>query len=99
MDPGTGGGRSATIERAAAPLQDHAAAIPSLLWVGFTTWSVGRCGAMTVPSGSSSPVSSNTTTPLHNRLHPCSGWHATVRAASRSGASADGHGGMCRHIS
>ena len=33
----------------------------------------GRWGAMTAPLGSSSPVSSNMTTPLHNRLQPCSG--------------------------
>jgi hypothetical protein len=34
------------------------------------------------PPGSSSPVSSNTMTPLHSRLHPCSGWAAMVRAAA-----------------
>jgi hypothetical protein len=46
----------------------------------------GRCGAMVRPSGSSSPVSSNTTTPLHNRLHPCSGWREITTAASWSGS-------------
>jgi hypothetical protein len=60
--------------------------------------SVGRCGAMIPPSGSSSPVSSNSTMPLQRRLHPCSGWHVTVRAASRSRAVAVGHGGWCWHI-
>ena len=38
----------------------------------------GRWGATIRPSGSRSPVSSNTTTPLHSRLHPCSGWAATT---------------------
>jgi hypothetical protein len=33
----------------------------------------GRCGGMHRPSGSSAPVSSNITTPLQSRLHPCSG--------------------------
>src|SRR5690606_13080979 len=60
--------------------------------------SVGRCGAMTPPSGSSSPVSSKSTTPLHSRLHPCSGCETSVRAASRSGASCEGQGGWCGHI-
>ena len=41
------------------------------------------------PSGSSSPVSSKSRTPLHSRLQPCSGWCATRRAASRSAESAD----------
>ena len=54
--------------------------------------SVGRCGGIERPSGKSSPVSSKTMTPLHNRLHPCSGWNAMVWAASRSGRSAGGHG-------
>jgi len=36
-------------------------------------WSVGRCGAIVAPSGSSSPVSSKMTTPLQSRLQPCSG--------------------------
>lgn len=43
--------------------------------------------------GTSSPPSSNNTTPLHNRLHPCSGWLATARAVARSGARASGHVG------
>src|SRR6185437_14600527 len=48
--------------------------------------SVGRCGAMDAPSGSSSPVSSKITTPLQSRLQPCSGWLTMVCAASRSGS-------------
>ena len=44
-------------------------------------------------TGRSSPPSSNSTTPLHSRLHPCSGWLATARAAERSGARAPGHRG------
>jgi hypothetical protein len=59
--------------------------------------SVGRCGAMMRPSGKSSPVSSKTTTPLHSKFHPCSGWAATIRTASRSATSGDGHTGRCRH--
>jgi predicted alpha/beta-hydrolase family hydrolase len=35
--------------------------------------SVGRCGAIRAPSGSSSPVSSKITMPLQSKLHPCSG--------------------------
>ena len=35
---------------------------------GSLTW-----GGITRPSGRISPLSSNTITPLHNRLHPCSG--------------------------
>ncbi len=64
------------------------------------TWAVasGRCGAMTRPSGRSSPVSSKSRTPLHSRLHPCSGWCATRRADSRSGESAVGHGVWCWHM-
>jgi len=58
----------------------------------------GRCGAMTRPSGRSSPVSSKSRTPLHSRLQPCSGWCATRRADSRSAESAVGHGGWCWHI-
>src|SRR5699024_8282274 len=50
----------------------------------------GRFGATTAPSGSSSPVSSKRTTPLQSRLHPCSGWPATTRAASRSTSSKAG---------
>jgi putative oxidoreductase len=37
-----------------------------------------RCGAMMRPSGSSSPVSSKRSTPLHSRLQPCSGCAATT---------------------
>ncbi len=58
----------------------------------------GRRGGTTRPSGSNWPVSSKRTTPLHSRLHPCSGWLATLWAASRSGWSAGGHGGRCGHI-
>lgn len=54
----------------------------------------GRRGGTCRPSGRSSPVSSKSTTPLQSRLQPCSGCAATVRAASRSGAAAAGHGGM-----
>lgn len=50
------------------------------------------------PSGKSSPRSSKRITPLHKRLHPCSGWDAIVWAASRSGRSAEGHEGRCGHI-
>lgn len=57
-----------------------------------------RCGAMILPSGRSSPVSSKSTTPLHSRLQPCSGWCATRRADSRSAESAEGHGGWCWHM-
>ena len=59
---------------------------------------VGRRGGTTRPPGRISPMSSNTITPLHSRLHPCSGWMTTVWAASRSGRSAGGHGGRCQHI-
>jgi hypothetical protein len=59
--------------------------------------SVGRCGAMNTPPGSSSPVSSKITTPLQSRLQPCSGWLTMVCAASRSGAEGAGQGGMCGH--
>jgi hypothetical protein len=38
-------------------------------------------GMIARPSGSSSPPSSNTMTPLHNRLQPCPGWSDTIRAA------------------
>ena len=41
----------------------------------------GRCGATVRPSGSSSPVSSKTTTPLQSSTQPCSGWRETTRAA------------------
>ena len=59
----------------------------------------GRSAAvMARPSGSSWPPSSNNTTPLHSRLHPCSGRRATGQAAMRSGASASGHWGWCEHI-
>ena len=50
------------------------------------------------PPGSSSPVSSKTMTPLHSRLHPCSGWAATVRAAAWSEASEAGQEGLCGHM-
>ena len=42
--------------------------------VGLTCEKLGRRGSITRPSGSSSPVSSKTTTPLQSRLQPCSGW-------------------------
>jgi hypothetical protein len=61
--------------------------------------SVGRCGAMNAPPGSSSPVSSKITTPLQSRLQPCSGWLTMVRAASRAGAEGAGQGGVCGHTS
>jgi pimeloyl-ACP methyl ester carboxylesterase len=44
--------------------------------------SVGRCGAMNPPPGSSSPVSSKVTTPLQNRLQRCSGWLIMVCAGA-----------------
>jgi hypothetical protein len=55
--------------------------------------SINRCGGTARPSGKSSPESSKRMTPLHSRLHPCSGWKATMWAASRSGRSAGGQGG------
>ena len=54
---------------------------------------VEQVGEMAWPSGSRCPPSSNSTTPLHSRLHPCSGRRATGQAAVRSGASASGHQG------
>ena len=54
-------------------------------------------GVTVRPSGSSAPPSSNSTTPLHSRLHPCPGWLATALAALRSGARASGHRGQCQH--
>lgn len=57
----------------------------------------GRGGGKDRPSGSSPPPSSNITTPLHNRLHPCSGWHAMVLAALRSCAMVLGHRGSWVH--
>jgi len=54
-------------------------------------------GATARPPGSSAPPSSNSTTPLHSRLHPCPGWFATILAALRPGARASGHCGRCRH--
>jgi hypothetical protein len=65
---------------------------------GQAATSVGRCGAMNAPPGSSSPVSSKITTPLQSRLQPCSGWLAMVCAASRSGAEGAGQGGVCGHV-
>src|SRR5215472_8895780 len=56
-------------------------------------------GATSRPLGSSAPASSNSTTPLQSRLHPCSGWVTITRAALQSGASASGHRGWCLHIS
>src|SRR5215207_10012925 len=50
---------------------------------------------MQAPLGRISPVSSKTTTPLQRRFQPCSGWPATMCAASRSGASKGGHRGVC----
>jgi hypothetical protein len=55
-------------------------------------------GGTARPSGRSAPASSNTTTPLHSRLHPCSGWLATARAAMRSVARASGHCGQCGQV-
>jgi pimeloyl-ACP methyl ester carboxylesterase len=62
------------------------------------TRAVRRRGGTASPVGSSSPVSSNTTIPLHSRLQPCSGWPATTRAAAWSGAYAAGQWGWCWHI-
>ena len=63
------------------------------------TWQgSGRAGAMVRPSGSSSPVSSKTITPLHSRLQPCSGCAAITCAASRSGVLYGGQDGVCGHI-
>jgi hypothetical protein len=56
-----------------------------------------RWGSLARPSGSNSPVSSKEMTPLHSRLHPCSGCAATTRAALWSTASAAGHRGSCQH--
>src|SRR5215469_17082802 len=39
---------------------------------GSRTW-VGQCGGIPRPPGRITPMSSNTITPLHSRLHPCSG--------------------------
>jgi hypothetical protein len=58
----------------------------------------GWCGGTARPSGKSPPVSSKRMTPLHSRLHPCSGWKAMVWAASRSERSGGGHGGWCGHM-
>jgi hypothetical protein len=53
--------------------------------------SKGRvCGASARPPGKSSPPSSKTTTPLHSRLQPCSGWLAMTWAAARAISPADG---------
>jgi hypothetical protein len=45
--------------------------------MGCSTW-ISRRGGTARPSGKSSPVSSKMMTPLHSRLHPCSGWKAMV---------------------
>ena len=58
---------------------------------GCVVWS----GSMADPSGSSAPVSSKATTPLHSRLQPCSGWQARTRAAWRQRACGGGHAGTC----
>src|SRR6266545_2398532 len=61
-------------------------------WTGHAAaLSIRACPATVWPSGSSATASSKTTTPLHNRLQPCSGRAATTRAAARSEAFADGH--------
>jgi hypothetical protein len=39
---------------------------------GSRAWA-GQCGGIPRPPGRISPMSSNTITPLHSRLHPCSG--------------------------
>jgi hypothetical protein len=57
-----------------------------------------RRAALLCPSGSSSPKSSNSTMPLHNKLHPCSGCAEITCAASRSEASVVGHAGVCRQV-
>ena len=56
------------------------------------------CGASARPPGRSSPPSSKTTTPLHSRLQPCSGWLAMAWAAARAISPADGHGGSWGHM-
>jgi len=53
---------------------------------------------MTRPLGRISPLSSKRTTPLHNRLHPCSGWLCTTWAASRPALSAEGQPGWWGHM-
>jgi hypothetical protein len=58
----------------------------------------GRWGGIARPSGSSSPVSSKTTTELHRRFQPCSGWRETIRASSWSGESAGRQGGECGQL-
>jgi hypothetical protein len=75
---------------------------------GLRGWVAGRLldpaeiaaynGRRTV-TGQSGPARSNSTTPLHSRLHPCSGWLTMTRAAMRSDASASGHRGWCLHMS
>jgi len=52
-------------------------------------------GGTVVPPGTSAPPSSNSTTPLQSRLHPCSGWLVTALALKRSAARASGHRGLC----
>lgn len=93
-------GRTPGVRRAArwcGPLRRDP---PTGIYAAVTTLPVpcGRCGAMIWPSGRSSPVSSKSRTPLHSRLHPCSGWCATRRADSRSAELADGHDGWCWHM-
>ena len=59
----------------------------------------GRCGATVRPSGSSSPVSSNSTTPLQSRLQPCSGWRASTTGRRRGpGRVGAGQVGRCGQV-
>jgi len=85
---------------AAAPVRPaELLGVVDQMMAGTRVWGAGpRWGWMQLPSGSSSPVSSKMITPLHRRLHPCSGWQEMTRAASRSTASALGQGGWCSHI-
>jgi hypothetical protein len=55
------------------------------------------CGASARPLSKSSPPSSKSTMPLHNRLQPCSGWAAMTWAAERAVWPVDGHCGSWLH--
>src|SRR5208282_6104847 len=59
---------------------------------GATMWARADGGTTARPSSSSAPPSSKITTPLHSRLHPCSGWLAMTLAPLRSCARAPGMG-------
>ena len=51
-------------------------------------------GRWYVPSGSSSPVSSNTITPLQSRLQPCSGWDGDDAGSFAVDGVGGGTGGL-----